>query len=112
MKKSSTHSKQKKSLEELANKRLDEIQYLSKQIDFNNLTYYFKVKNALKTFICFKGPLGFYRRRLYKTKNSRGKTKKFKSDINKIVKGGKKLEEQKSAIKNTKTIYQVVWRLF
>ena len=76
MKKSSTYSKQKKSLEELANKRLDEIQYLSKQIDFNNLTYYFKVKNALKTFICFKGPLGFYRRRLYKTKNSRGKTKK------------------------------------
>ena len=76
MKKSSTHSKQKKSLEELANKRLDEIQYLSKQIDFNNLTYYFKGKNALKTFIYFKGPLGFYRRRLYKTKNSRGKTKK------------------------------------
>ena len=76
MKKSSTHSKQKKSLEELANKRLDEIQYLSKQIDFNNLTYYFKGKNALKTFICFKGPLGLYRRRLYKTKNSRGKTKK------------------------------------
>ena len=74
MKKSSTHSKQKKSIEELANKRLDEIQYLSKQTDFNNLTYYFKGKNALKT--CFKGPLGFYRRRLYKTKNSRGKTKK------------------------------------
>ena len=51
MKKSSTHSKQKKSIEELANKRLDEIQYLSKQIDFNNLTYYFKGKNALKTHV-------------------------------------------------------------
>ena len=28
--------------EELANKRIDEIKNLSKQIDFNNLTYYFK----------------------------------------------------------------------
>ena len=33
------------------------------------------------------------------------KKKKIKSDINEIPKGGKKSEEQKSAIKNVKTLY-------
>ena len=33
-KQSSTHSKQKETFEELANKRMEEIQNLSKQIDF------------------------------------------------------------------------------
>ena len=47
--------------EELANKRTDEIQNLSKQIDFNNLTYYFKGESAPKNVIGFKGPLGFYK---------------------------------------------------
>ena len=59
-KKSSTHLKQQKKIfEELANKRIDEIQNSSKQIDFNNLTYYFKGKSAWLIFIGFKGPLGF-----------------------------------------------------
>ena len=35
----STHSKQKQIFEELAKKRIEEIQDWSKQIDFNNLTY-------------------------------------------------------------------------
>ena len=30
----------------------------------------------------------------------------FKSDINEILKGGKQLEQQKSAVKNIKTLYQ------
>ena len=47
--------------EELANKRTDEIQNLSKQIDFNNLTYYFKGESAPKNVIGFKGPLDFYK---------------------------------------------------
>ena len=53
--------KQKEIFEELANKRINEKQNVGKQIDFNNLTYYFKGKSAPKTFIGFKGPLGFYK---------------------------------------------------
>ena len=60
-KESSKHLKQQERFEELANKRMEEIQDLSKQIDFNNLTYRYKGNTASKTFIGFKGPLGFYR---------------------------------------------------
>ena len=37
------------------------MQDLSKQIDLNNLAYYFKGKTGPKNFINFKGPLAFYR---------------------------------------------------
>ena len=40
---------------------MNEIQNLSEQIDFNNLTYYFKGKIAPKGFIGFKGPPDFYK---------------------------------------------------
>ena len=53
--------KTKKLFEELADKRMEEIQYLSKQIDFNDLTYHYKGKNDPENFIGFKGPLSFYR---------------------------------------------------
>ena len=49
---SSTHSKQKETFEELANKRMEEIQNLSKHIDFNNFTYPYKGN---------KGSLSFYK---------------------------------------------------
>ena len=42
----------KKSLQRIQNKK-----YLSKQIDFNNLTH--KGNTAPNTFLGFKGPLGF-----------------------------------------------------
>ena len=45
----------------------------------------------------FKGPLIFY-----KTK----KQKKKKSDLNEIVRGSNKSEEQKIVIRNTKTLYE------
>ena len=47
--------------EELANKKMEDIQDLSKQINFNNLTYRYKGNDNQEAFICFKGPLGFYR---------------------------------------------------
>ena len=54
-------SKQKEIYNRLLNKRLDEIQKISKEIDFNNLTYYFKSSNiSLINFIKFKGPLSFF----------------------------------------------------
>ena len=43
-----TNSKQKNFFEELANRRMEEIQNLSKQINFNNLIYYFKGKSTPK----------------------------------------------------------------
>ena len=68
--------KQKDILVELGNKIIDEIQNLSKQIDFNNITYYSKDKRARKFFIGFKVSLGFYeiyKGRLYNTKKCRKK---------------------------------------
>ena len=51
--------KQKEFFEEVASERIDEIQNLSKQNDFNNLIYYFKGERAPENFIGFKGPLNF-----------------------------------------------------
>ena len=44
-------------------------------------------------------------------KNAGKKHTEFKSDINEILKGGKQLEQQKSAVKNIKTLYQS-WKIF
>ena len=40
---------------------MGEIQNLSKDINFNNLTYYFKGNSNPKIIIGFKGQLGFYK---------------------------------------------------
>ena len=40
---------------------MEEIHYLGKQIDFDNLAYHYKGKNVPKKFIDFKGSLGFSR---------------------------------------------------
>ena len=61
--KSLTLLKQKEIFEELANERIDEIQNISQQTDFNILVYYFKDKSGSKNFIGFKGPFGFYKNR-------------------------------------------------
>ena len=48
----------------------------------------------------------------YITPKNAGKNHtEFKSDINEILKGGKQLEQQKSAVKNIKTLYQS-WKIF
>ena len=53
--------KYKEIFEELSNKRIDEIQNMSKQIDFNNLICYFTTSDlALINFIRFKGPIHIY----------------------------------------------------
>ena len=46
--------------EEVSYETMGCIQNLSKQIDFNDLIYYFQGKSGPKNFINFKGPLGFY----------------------------------------------------
>ena len=40
---------------------MEEIQYLSRQIDFNNLIYCYKGESASKNFVGFKGSLVFYK---------------------------------------------------
>ena len=44
-----TQSKQKEIFKELANERMEEIQYSCQLIDFNDLTYHYKSKNVPKT---------------------------------------------------------------
>ena len=56
-----THSKQKEIFEELANRKMEEIRDLSKQIDFNNLIYHYKSENVPKIFLCFKGPIKIFK---------------------------------------------------
>ena len=95
---------------------MEDIQDLSKQIDFDNLTYHYNGKTSPKNFIAFKGPLGFYKniKDDYMTlEKAEEKQEAFKLEINKIVKGSKKSEEQKTAIKNikiriTRKSYQIV----
>ena len=50
-----------KLFDEIANEKMGEIQNLSKQINSNNLIYYFKNESGPKFFIGFKGPLRFYK---------------------------------------------------
>ena len=49
-KESLAHSKQKEIFKELASEKMEEIQDLRKQIDFNNLTYQYNSKNVRKKY--------------------------------------------------------------
>ena len=81
--------KQKEIFEEAAKKRIDEIQNLNKQIQFNSLDYYFKGESGPKNSIDFRGSLGLYGniKKLYNTRKVRRKSKVIKWDLNEIVKG-------------------------
>ena len=49
-KESLAHSKQKEIFKEFASEKMEEIQDLRKQIDFNNLTYQYNSKNVPKKY--------------------------------------------------------------
>ena len=92
--------------------RIIEIKYLSKQIDHNNLTYYFKDKsNSPINFIGFKAPLHLYRDIfdgniiLAKAEEDQ---KQFKSDLNEMTRGNtqKKSVDQIKTIENIKNLYK------
>ena len=54
-------SMQKETYNRLLGKRLNEIKEISKKMDFNYLTYYFKTSGLSPiNFIKFKGPFGFF----------------------------------------------------
>ena len=95
--------KRKDFFEELTIRRMEKTQALRKLIDFNNLSYHFRNESIpKKVLIGFKGSLGFYKniKEGYITlEKEEEKQKVLKSEMNKIVKGIKKSEEQKTAIK-------------
>ena len=55
-------SMQKETYDRLLNDKLNEIQEISKKIDYNNLTYYFKdPRSSSINFIKFKGEFFFFK---------------------------------------------------
>ena len=66
--------------EERVKKRIDELQNLSKHIDFNNSVYYFKGKSNQKISIGFKGQLGYYKN-INDGNTTLGKTEKKSNKI-------------------------------
>ena len=97
--------------------RIIEIKYLSKQIDHNNLTYYFKDKsNSPINFTGFKAPLHLYRDILngkIELTKAEEDQEQFKLDLNKITRGNrkKKKKHQIKTIKNIKNLYELRKRL-
>ena len=95
------HSKQREIYADIVHKRMEEIQDLSKQIDIDNLTYHYEGKNDPKNFIGFKGPLSFYgsiKEGNITLEKAEEQQKESKLELNEIVKGSKKSENQKSVI--------------
>ena len=93
--------------------RMSEIKDLSKQIDLNYLTYYFKSKSiSLINFIGFKAPLHLYRDRLngnVKLAEVEKEQKQFKTELNEITRGSpkKKSEDQIKTIEHIKNLYKL-----
>ena len=102
------HSKYKKVFNELSNERIGEIHNISKEINFNNLTYHFKGWNTAPiNHIGFRGPMHIFNEMkngnisIEKTEEDK---KQFKSKLNEITTGNPKHKsyEQLHTIKNIK----------
>ena len=75
------HLKYKEVLDELSNERMGETYNISKEIDFNHLTYRFKGSNiAPMNFVKFKGPMHIYN----EIKNGNVSIKKIEEDQKKL----------------------------
>ena len=100
-----------KILNELSYERMDEINDLSRKINFNNLTYYFKSKDSSPiNFIGFKVLLYLYRNTLNgnaKLMKGEKDQKQFKSNLNEITIGSpkNKSKNQLITIKNINNLY-------
>ena len=72
---------QKETYDRLLNDKLNEIQEISKKIDYNNLTYYFKdPRSSSINFIKFKGEFFFLNKKMviYRYKKQKKDKKIFK----------------------------------
>ena len=105
------HLKYKDVFNELSNKRIGEVYNISKEINFNNLTYHFKGSNTAPiNFVDFRGPMHIYNEikngniSIEKTEEDQ---KQFKSQLNEIttVNPKHRSKDQLKAIKNVKNLY-------
>ena len=96
---------------ELSNERIDEIHNISKEIDFNNLTYHFKGSDTAPiNFINFSGPMYIYnelKNRNVSTEKIEEDEKQFKSKLSEITAGNPKhkSKDQLDTIKSIKNLY-------
>ena len=91
--------------------KMAEIRNLSKQIDFNDLTYVYKGDSAPTNFIGFKAPLHLFKS-IYNDdialEDVEKERKEFKSDIGRIKQGNpkNKSKEQSKVIDNVTNLYE------
>ena len=96
---------------ELSNERIDEIHNISKEFDFNNLTYHFKGSDTAPiNFINFSGPMYIYnelKNRNVSTEKIEEDEKQFKSKLSEITAGNPKhkSKDQLDTIKSIKNLY-------
>ena len=102
--------KYKEIFDKLSNERIGEIYNIAKQIDFNNLTYYFKNYLTIN-FVGFRGPMYTYNN----IKNGNTSIEKieedqeyFKSNLSEITKGNTKYKSkvQLNTKENIKNVYK------
>ena len=104
------HLEYKKVFDELSNEIIVEIYNISKEIDFSNLTYYFKSPNiAPINFIGFRGPLNIYNKienDNISIKKIEKHQKQFKSKLNEVTTGNPrhKSKYQLDTIKNVENL--------
>ena len=102
--------KHKKNFDELFNERIEEMYNISKQIDFNNLTYYFRDETISPiNFISFRGPMYIYNN-IRNGNISIGEIeedqKHFQSNLNEIAENPKyKSKVQLNTIENIRNLY-------
>ena len=94
--------KKKENFDEFINERYDEIQNLSKQINYADITYYFKGKErSPKYFSNFQFSLKFFkeiRDGEITMKKAKENQKEFKSDLNSIARAKYKSQKQESTM--------------
>ena len=101
-----------KIFDKLSYERMSEIKDLSRQIDLNNLTYYFKNKSVSPiNFTGFKASLHLYRDIFdgnIELEKAEEDQKQFKLDLNEVTKGNpkKQSKDQIKTIENIKNCYE------
>ena len=94
--------------EKILEERMDEILEMSREINYKNLVYDFKVLTSSISFTKFRGPMYTYDQLKKGDKTLKQVEKEqtdFKTELNEITRGSKKSLTQLSTIKNVKNLY-------
>ena len=92
----------KEIFEKLVKEKFDEIKELTHEINYDDLTYYFKGNTARKIFGDFNNGIERFR----KIRSGEMKLEETKSNLKEISGGRYKSEEQKLALENIKLLYE------